>query len=208
MATKPIIGVLALQGDFIEHLNALRKLKIPCVEVRTVDDIKKTNGLIMPGGESTTISKLLTSTGLDSWLKTHVKRGYAIYGTCAGAILLSKLKLINVVVQRNAYGRQLDSFDEPIESKTFPKLRGVFIRAPKITTVGKNAIILARHDGDPVLVQQGKILASTFHPELTDSLAVHRYFCTLTKDNSQRPNSPADTIHLFGHSTLVHPAPR
>lgn len=183
MATKLIIGVLALQGDFVEHLEALRKLKIPCIEVRTISDIKKTSGLIMPGGESTTIGRLLRSTGLDAWLKTHAKKGYAIYGTCAGAILLSKLGLMSITVQRNAYGRQLDSFDEPIQSKQFPKLRGVFIRAPLITKVGKNVVVLATHKNDPVLVRQGNILAGTFHPELTDSLAIQRYFYTLTKRN-------------------------
>lgn len=180
MATKstigPTIGVLALQGDFAEHIATLRKLKIPCVEVRTVADIKKTAGLIMPGGESTTIGKLLRSTGLDVWLKTHVKKGYAVYGTCAGAILLSKLKLIDITVKRNAYGRQLDSFDEPIQSQQFPKLRGIFIRAPKITAVGPGVQILAKHHGNPVLVQQGNILAGTFHPELTDQLTVHQCF--------------------------------
>ncbi|MBI4407106.1 MAG: pyridoxal 5'-phosphate synthase glutaminase subunit PdxT [Candidatus Kerfeldbacteria bacterium] len=172
---------MALQGDFAEHITALRKLKLPCLEVRTIADIKKTTGLIMPGGESTTIGKLLVSTGLDAWLKTHVKKGYTIYGTCAGAILLSQLGLINITVKRNAYGRQLDSFDEPIQSKAFPKLRGVFIRAPLFTTIGKGVTVLATHDGDPVLVQQGKILAGSFHPELTDNLAVHRYFATLAK---------------------------
>lgn len=175
-----MIGVLALQGDFAEHLAALRKIKITSIEVRTLDDVKCTNGLIIPGGESTTIGKLLHSTGLDVWLKTHAKKGYAIYGTCAGAILLSKLGLMNITVQRNAYGRQLDSFDEPIQSKLFPKLRGVFIRAPKITRVEKGVQILATYHGDPVLVQQGNILAGTFHPELTDTLAVHSYFLKLT----------------------------
>lgn len=180
MATKPTIGVLALQGDFAEHLAVLRKLHIPCAEVRTIADIKKTAGLIMPGGESTTMSNLLHSSGLDVWLKTQVKKGYAVYGTCAGAILLAKLKLIDITVQRNAYGRQLDSFEEPIQSKAFPKLRGVFIRAPIITRVGKNVQILASHESRPVLVQSGNILAGTFHPELTDNVTVHRYFAALT----------------------------
>lgn len=179
MATKPIIGVLALQGDFAEHLTALRKLNVATKEIRTVQDIDGTSGLIMPGGESTTIGKLLVSTGLDSWLTTHAKKGYVIYGTCAGAILLSKLGLINIQVKRNAYGRQLDSFDEPIQSKQFPKLRGVFIRAPIFTAIGKNVTVLATHNQQPVLVQQGKILAGAFHPELTNNLAVHRYFATL-----------------------------
>ena len=180
MATKPVaVGVLALQGDFAEHLVALRKLKIPSLEVRTVEEIKKTAGLIIPGGESTTIGKLLHSTGLDLWLQQHVKTGYAVYGTCAGAILLAQLDLIDIQVKRNAYGRQLDSFDEPIQSKTFPKLRGVFIRAPIFTAIGKNVTVLATHNKQPVLVQQGKILAGSFHPELTDNLAVHRYFTKL-----------------------------
>lgn len=188
MATKPVIGVLALQGDFFEHIAALRKLKIPSVEVRTIADINKTAGLIMPGGESTTIGKLLVSTGLDVWLKTHAKQGYAMYGTCAGAILLAKLGVIDIGVERNAYGRQLDSFDEPIQSKRFPKLRGVFIRAPKITRVGPGVQILATHHGDPVLVQQGNILAGAFHPELTDTLAVHQCFADIAR-RYQRPNT-------------------
>jgi len=187
VATKPIIGVLALQGDFSEHIAALQKLKISCIEVRNISDIKKTVGLIMPGGESTTIGKLLRSTGLDTWLKTKIKKGYAVYGTCAGAILLARLGLIDITVKRNAYGRQLDSFDEPIQVKTRliaslqKPLHGMFIRAPKITRVGKTVEVLATHEGEPVLVQQGNILAGTFHPELTDDLVVHRYFATLAK---------------------------
>ncbi len=190
MASKRIqpkvIGVLALQGDFLEHLAALQKLKVPAIEVRTVQDLTQTSGLILPGGESTTIGKLLISTGLDQAIRAKAKHGYAIYGTCAGAILIANhvdsaysLQLIDITVKRNAYGRQLDSFDEPLESTQFPNLSGVFIRAPLIESVGKNVTVLATHHGQPVLVQQGHVLAGSFHPELTDNLAVHRYFAKL-----------------------------
>lgn len=175
------VGVLALQGDFAEHLQALEKLRVPARAIRTVADIEQTGGLIIPGGESTTIGKLLITSGLKDEIIAKAKTGYPIYGTCAGAILLSQLKLIDITVERNAYGRQLDSFDEPIQSKLFPKLTGVFIRAPKITTVGKGVTVLATHHNIPVLVQQSNIIAGAFHPELTDNLAVHRYFATLVK---------------------------
>ncbi len=185
---KKIIGVLALQGDFLEHLVALRKLKIPAIEVRNLTDIKKTAGLIIPGGESTVIGKLLISTGLDQWIKAQVKTGYAVYGTCAGCILIAKqvdseysLQLIDITVKRNAYGRQQDSFDEPVDSKIFKNLSGVFIRAPLISATGKNVTVLATHHQQPVLVQQGNVLASSFHPELTDDLSVHQYFATLVR---------------------------
>lgn len=185
--TQPkVIGVLALQGDFLEHLAALRKLKVPAIEVRTIQDLEQTSGIILPGGESTTIGKLLISTGLAQAIRTKAKSGYAVYGTCAGAILIAKqvdsdysLQLIDIKMKRNAYGRQLDSFDEPLQSKLFPKLSGVFIRAPLIEAVGKNVTVLASHHNQPVLVQEGKILAGSFHPELTDNLAVHRYFAKL-----------------------------
>lgn len=184
--TKKTIGVLALQGDFLEHLVALRKLKIPAIEVRTIADIEQTAGLIIPGGESTVIGKLLISTGLNSWIQTQAKTGYAVYGTCAGCILIAKqvdseysLKLIDITVKRNAYGRQQDSFDEPVDSSVFKNLSGVFIRAPLIEQVGKGVEVLATHHGQPVLVRQGNILASSFHPELTDNLDVHRYFANM-----------------------------
>ena len=185
---KRIVGVLALQGDFSEHLVALRKLNIPAIEVRTIQDIEQTAGIILPGGESTVIGKLLISTGLKDWIITHAQSGYAVYGTCAGAILIAQhvdsdysLKLIDITVKRNAYGRQLDSFDEPLDSKQFPKLSGVFIRAPLIEHVGKDVQVLATHQQQPVLVQAGNILASSFHPELTDNLEVHRYFANLVR---------------------------
>lgn len=187
MATKPrTVGVLALQGDFAEHLAALQKLRVPAITVRTMGDLKQTAGLIIPGGESTTIGKLLRSTGLDTRIQQEVKRGYAVYGTCAGAILIAaqvdspySLKLIDIAMKRNAYGRQLDSFDEPIDSRLFKNLRGVFIRAPRIVKVSPTVTVLATHQTTPVLVQQGKLLAGTFHPELSDDLSIHRYFVHL-----------------------------
>jgi 5'-phosphate synthase pdxT subunit len=183
------IGVLALQGDFYEHLVALKKLKVDGVPVRTVSDIEKTSSLIIPGGESTTISKLLITSGLKNWIIKHAKTGYPIYGTCAGCIILASLGLIDISVKRNAYGRQQDSFAELIQSKMFPNLSGVFIRAPIITRIGAGVNVLATHNDMPVLVQQNNILAGTFHPELTDKVDVHRYFVTLSAQSAKRSAS-------------------
>jgi len=185
---KLIVGVLALQGDFAEHILALEKCGATAIPVRTPAEAEGTQGLIMPGGESTAIGKLLITSGLKDWLIVKAKTGYPIYGTCAGCILIAKqvdsdysLQLIDITVKRNAYGRQIDSFDETIQSTLFPKLTGVFIRAPKITSVGKNTTVLATHQDVPVLVQQDTILAGTFHPELSDDLTVHQYFVKMVK---------------------------
>lgn len=181
--SKPVIGVLALQGDFKEHCVALEQSGAIAKEVRTITDAEDTQGMILPGGESTTIGKLLVSSGLGKWLKQKTKTGYPVYGTCAGAILLAtdadsdyNLGLIDITVERNAYGRQLDSFETDLQSIVFPKLSGVFIRAPRILSVGSGLTILAHHNTEPVLVQHDNILAGTFHPELSHSLTIHKYF--------------------------------
>lgn len=191
MATKKnlVIGVLALQGDFFEHQQALQKLDVEVKLVKTIADAKTTAGLILPGGESTAIGLQLRESGLGQWLKTATKqRQYPIYGTCAGCILIAKnvdsdfsLRLMDITVQRNAYGRQLDSFDEPITSKQFHNMRGVFIRAPRIARCGPNIEVLAKHNSDVILARQQHLLAGTFHPELTGDLRVHAYFVKMIK---------------------------
>jgi 5'-phosphate synthase pdxT subunit len=170
------IGVLALQGDFKEHLRSLAEHGAQGLEVRTVDDLKKVDALILPGGESTTMAKLLVSTGLDKAIKVRAKRGMPIWGACAGAILLAKnvispvpleatLGLLDITIERNSYGRQAESFEASVNigAETHQVF---FIRSPRITRVGKGIKVIARYKKDPILVQKGNILASTFHSEL------------------------------------------
>lgn len=185
------IGILALQGDFHEHRAVLERLGYQVIEVRTQADLQHTAGLIMPGGESTAIGLQLHDSGLDEAIRQRALAGWPVYGTCAGAILLAKqvdsefsLRLMNITMKRNAYGRQLDSFDEPIRSKQFPGLTGAFIRAPIITRIEKNVSVLAWHGQNPVLVQQGNLLAGTFHPELSGNETIHRYWLTLVTNYS------------------------
>ena len=185
---KPAIGILALQGDFREHEQAVQKLGYHAKQVRTINDTTNIAGLILPGGESTAIGKLLVSTGLAAWLQAKKKRHFPVYGTCAGCILIAKrvdspysLKLIDITVQRNAYGRQLNSFETTLTSDCFKKVEACFIRAPKITALGKNVTTLLAYNDEPVLVQENNILAGTFHPELTGSLAIHQYFAKLVQ---------------------------
>lgn len=182
------IGVLALQGSYAEHIAVLEAMKVNCCEVKTIQDLKNITGLILPGGESTTMSKLLHSTGLFEAIKQRIhKRSLPILGTCAGAILLAKnvtgknapksLGCIDMTVDRNAYGTQLQSFRSHIAIKGLDKpMPAAFIRAPVITHVGPNVEVLAEHEGNPVLVQEGNILAATFHTEVTDQLVIHRWF--------------------------------
>lgn len=185
------IGVLALQGDFAEHLTALRKLKVEAREVRMPEDLKGLDGLIIPGGESTTMSLLLDRFDLREPLK---KFKGPVWGTCAGAILIGKgrdpkvknLELINIEVERNAYGRQVDSFEAGFEVKGAGEIRGVFIRAPKITKAGGGVSVLGEFEGMPVFVRQGRYLAGTFHPELTENLGLHRYFLSLVGEEKEK----------------------
>jgi len=186
------IGVLALQGDFQKHGEHLKRLGIEPVYVRTRDDILSMDGLIIPGGESTTIGKLLVDFGLDTVLRERLDQGLPVFGTCAGMILMAKeivgrdqfsLNILDIAVERNAYGRQIDSFEAEFEH-TLPiqaPLHGVFIRAPRIAKVGPEVKVLAHFEGYPVLVQQGQHLAASFHPELTENLELHRYFLSLVE---------------------------
>ena len=188
------VGVLALQGSFLEHLDILRRIGAQTAEVRLPDQLEDLDGLIIPGGESTTIGKLAVDFGLLEPLKKFGK-DKAIWGTCAGAILLSKdahrsqplLELMDITVDRNAFGRQIASFETDLdipalesishESKPF---HGVFIRAPLITKVeGDGKILSSLPDGRVVAAQQGQLLATAFHPELTEDDRVHRYFVQL-----------------------------
>ncbi len=181
------IGVLAIQGDVVEHRAVLRRLGAAEVEVRVPGDLAGVEGLIIPGGESTTIGKLMVEYGLDRAVPEAVRQGMAVYGTCAGMILLAKrasggepplLRLMDIAVARNAYGRQVDSFETDLEIALLgpPPLHAVFIRAPVIEEVGRGVEVLASLDGRPVLVRQGRLLVSSFHPELAPDDRVHRYF--------------------------------
>ena len=185
------IGILALQGAFIEHVNCLNKLGIETVEVRLPEDLNNISGIIIPGGESTAIGKLAHKYGLIESLKDFAK-SKAVWGTCAGMILLAKkindekpwLDLMEISVQRNAFGRQVDSFTEPLKieeiennQEAFP---AIFIRAPLILDCSKAVKKLSiTKAGQVVAAQQGKILATAFHPELTKDLRLHKYFISL-----------------------------
>jgi 5'-phosphate synthase pdxT subunit len=183
--TTSRIGVLALQGAFREHISLLRGLGADAVEVRTPDELERCTGLVLPGGESTTIGKLLVSSGLDTALQDY--RG-PLLGTCAGMILLAReagdglsgqllLGLVDIVVQRNGYGRQLHSFEADVELEgSAEPLHGVFIRAPRIESAGAGAHVFARLDGEPVAVEQGRAIATSFHPELAGETRVHERF--------------------------------
>jgi len=192
------IGVLALQGDFAEHIKILESLEVNAVEVRTKNDLDDCSALIIPGGESTVIAKLLFSSGLDKEIKVRVKKGMPVYGTCAGAIIAAKkvaatkgspegsekqfkpLGLIDVEVKRNAYGRQIDSFEAQVKVKGIGEMNCVFIRAPIISKIGRKVEILAKFEGNPVLAKQGNVLVGTFHPETEGKTAVHDFFLKMS----------------------------
>jgi 5'-phosphate synthase pdxT subunit len=184
-ANRKRVGVLALQGDFQAHERALRRAGAEAVEVRSAADLEGVEGLIIPGGESTTMMKLLEVEKLLNPLR-EFGRKRPIFGTCAGAILLASdvanppqasLGLMDMEVERNAYGRQLDSRIALLHPQGIEgELEAVFIRAPIIRRVGQDANVLASYEGDPVLVEQGRHLAATFHPELTEDSRVHLMF--------------------------------
>lgn len=192
------IGVLDIQGSVEEHMAVLKKIKVPHIAVKTLEQLEKVDGLIMPGGESTTIGKLLKIYKLDVAIKKRVKeKTLAIWGTCAGAILLAKkvakprpdiLELMDIEIVRNAYGHQLDSFIDDLSIPAVGKkpVPAVFIRAPIIKSVGKNVQILASRDGVSMLVQQENMLAGSFHPELTSDTRVHEFFINLTKKYARK----------------------
>jgi len=179
---RPRIGVLALQGAFREHSKALRALGADVVEVRLADGLDGLDGLVIPGGESTTMMRLAELYGLDDAIRSY--QG-AIFGTCAGMILLDRghLGLADLEVERNAFGRQVRSFeaDVALDGDEIP-LRGVFIRAPRVRDVGSGVEVLGELDGEPVLVRDGRLLLASFHPELTDDLRVHELFLQMVEE--------------------------
>ena len=188
------IGVLALQGDFAMHAKALQKCGADVVEVRKPEQLEDIDGLIMPGGESTTLLKLMDAWGFVPALEKFHAGGKPIFGTCAGLILAARdvanpaqfsLGLIDVGVERNAYGRQRESFETAgtavLDGRPVP-IEMVFIRAPRIRRVGPGVETLARHGDEPVMARQGSVLVATFHPELTDDPTVHEYFCRMVKE--------------------------
>ncbi len=184
-------GVLAFHGDFAEHIDVLRKLAVKAIEIRRRVDLEDIDHLIIPGGESTVMSRFLEEGGLGPLIKARAADGsLAVYGTCAGAILVSRratgknapktLGLLDITVERNAYGTQAQSFETTVSVKGLKgPLPVAFIRAPVITSVGKSVEILASHGGKSVLVKDGRILAGTFHPEIRGEQSIHRMFLAM-----------------------------
>ena len=200
------IGVLAVQGDFIEHEAALRRLGVETRQVRSADQLRDLDGLIIPGGESTTFCRLMQDFGLYDPLRACLKAGVPVWGTCAGMIVLARqasdlgfptLEAIDICVRRNAYGRQVESFEADIDA---PDLGGgpfhaVFIRAPVVDEVGPGVQVLAAlpdhrgGDAQPVAVRQGAVMATSFHPELTQDTRFHAYFLEIVR-SADRSSSP------------------
>ena len=176
------IGVLAVQGAFREHAAMLRRLGAEVVEVRKPEHLDGLDGLVIPGGESTAIGRLIRLYGLEEAIRRF---SAPVFGTCAGMIMLDRnhLGLVDLEVERNAYGRQVASFeaDLPLAGDAEP-LRGVFIRAPRVLDVGPEVEVLAELDGEPVLLRQGRFLVASFHPELTDDARVHERFLELVRE--------------------------
>src|SRR5688500_3502959 len=178
------IGVLALQGNFREHAAMLGRLGADVVEVRLPEHLKGLDGLVIPGGESTAITRLMRLYGLEEAIRRFAG---AILGTCAGMILLDRahLGLVDLEVERNAYGRQLASFEAELElAGDEEPLHGVFIRAPRVADAGAGVEVLAEHDGVPVLLREGRFLVASFHPELTADTRVHERFLELVRQEA------------------------
>jgi 5'-phosphate synthase pdxT subunit len=184
------VGVLALQGDFREHVRVLATAGAVPVEVRTVAELADVDRLVIPGGESTTIAKLALAGDLVHPIRERARGGMPILGTCAGMIVMAErvldgeplLSLVDVTVRRNAYGRQVDSFEADVDVDGIDhQVRGVFIRAPWIEDVGSEVRVLSSYEGRPVVLQQGNLLAASFHPELVGETALHQYFLSLPR---------------------------
>jgi pyridoxal 5'-phosphate synthase pdxT subunit len=186
------IGVLALQGGVVEHINHLKALHCDAVEVRKAEELDDLDGIILPGGESTTIGKLLRKTGIFDKLREKIAMGFPVWGTCAGLILLAKiiendaaphLQSMDITVRRNAYGTQIDSFVTRVLVQQFSnsEIPLVFIRAPYITAVCSNVEVLCKVNNSIVAARQKNMLATSFHPELTDNLEVHKYFINMCR---------------------------
>jgi 5'-phosphate synthase pdxT subunit len=204
MSSKAI-GVLALQGAFEAHTSSFRELGLPAREVRRVGDLDNLGGLMIPGGESTALLNLMEDEPWFEGLRRFHDRGGILAGTCAGAILLSRevrpkqpsLGLLDTVIERNGYGRQVDSFEAAVDAPALGgPVDGVFIRAPRFRALWPEVDVLGRLGNEPVLVRQGRVIAATFHPELTQGLAFHRYVAELarkTQGARSQPRRAAET---------------
>ena len=189
------VGVLALQGAFKLHVQALQRLGVEAIEVRTLENFEASQAIIIPGGESTTMSFLLESSGIFEALQERSNNGMPILGTCAGMILLSSkitdgrndqkpLKLIDIEVRRNGYGRQIDSFESDLMIKGFENFfKGVFIRAPLVESVGENVDVLAELNGQPIMCRQESTIVTSFHPELADDDRIHAEFLEMVSNS-------------------------
>lgn len=188
-ASAKTVGVLALQGDVAEHLRLLKDLGAAAVAVKTLEELERVDAIVLPGGESTTIGFMLGEHDLIEPLRKRISEGLPAFGTCAGAILLAnavdgegaqsrwpKLGVLDVSISRNAYGRQVDSFEARISVDGVGEVDAVFIRAPVIDSVGESVLVLAKAADRPVVVRQDNILAATFHPEITKDAGLHRFF--------------------------------
>jgi len=176
------VGVLAVQGNFREHAATLRRLGVEAVEVRKPEELAGLDGLVVPGGESTTFMRLMRLYGLDEAIREFDR---PIFGTCAGMIVLDRehLGLVDLSVERNAYGRQVASFEADLRlAGEDEPLHGVFIRAPRVRETGEDVEVLAERDGEPVLLRDGRILVASFHPELTDDTRVHELFLNAVEE--------------------------
>ena len=192
------IGVLSLQGAFEEHLNCMARLKVESSEVRLPGELDGLSGLVIPGGESTTMARLMRDYGLTAPLRKLIRSGFPVMGTCAGMIVLSRkasgvgaptLDVMDIGVHRNGFGRQIDSFEVDLSIPVIGKksYHGVFIRAPFIERIGRGVEVLARlADGTAVAARQGNMLALSFHPELTDDLRLHSYFLEIVCNSVKR----------------------
>jgi|TARA_Y100000310_G_scaffold53993_1_gene49507 5'-phosphate synthase pdxT subunit len=187
-------GILALQGDVKEHKRVLIKLDVEPIEVKLPQDLEDIDALIIPGGESTTISLLMKKYRLDKAIKEKHKQGMPIYGTCAGAIVLAKnitgnnqakLGLMDINIKRNDYGRQIDSFETNLSIKDIGNFKGIFIRSPVIKRFHNGTEILSEHKNSPVMLRQNNLLITTFHPELTNDTRVHEYFLNMAQEYTQ-----------------------
>ena len=189
------IGVLAIQGGFEAHVRMLRGLGADAVEVRGAPELEGLDGLVIPGGESTTIVKGIRAEGLEDPIRAHHEAGRAVFGTCAGMIVCDDghLDLIDATARRNAFGRQLQSFeaDLAIEGIGDDPLRAIFIRAPWIERVGPGVDVLAEYDGHPVAIREGAVIATAFHPELTDDSRLHALFMAITTEARKRAHEEA-----------------
>lgn len=184
---KPLVGVLALQGDYAAHKASLLEAGAEVAEVRSGEDLAAVQAMVIPGGESTVMASLMERFGFLEEFRNRILSGMPVFGTCAGLILLAarvekwnrpSLAVLDIDLKRNAYGTQVDSFRTPLETKIpgISEIEAVFIRAPKILSCGPGVEVLASHQGDPVLVRQGSILGASFHPELVPGALVHRWF--------------------------------